>query len=190
MYNKINVNMSYPRSRNRRTSTPYLKVCLCWKVYFRGLTIKDTQVGLHCSGTCLSLFQCCFVMIFRWNCPSSRPTLKGTEKRRSSTTCERYSFNWPNVMDCRFHSFSLGWGGGWRWREGHAPSHLGSKRVLVTFYFPWHMGSHLNYIRHWKKNWNRTLCELSKKREEKEKSHKYKHCHIKKGFYSTVVCEL
>ena len=112
--NLSNVNMSYPRSRNRRTSTPYLKVCLCWKVYFRGLTIKDTQVGLHCSGTCLSLFQCCFVMIFRWNCPSSRPTLKGTEKRRSSTTCERYSFNWPNVMDCRFHSFSLGrgWGGG------------------------------------------------------------------------------
>ena len=28
--------------------------------------IKDTQLGSHCSDTCLSLFQCCFVMFFRW----------------------------------------------------------------------------------------------------------------------------
>ena len=135
MYNKINVNMSYPRSRNRRTSTPYLKVCLCWKVYFRGLTIKDTQVGLHCSGTCLSLFQCCFVMIFRWNCPSSRPTLKGTEKRRLSTTLNVIPsidpMSW--IVDFIPYLWGGGWGGGGGGR-GHAPSHLGSKRVLVTFY--------------------------------------------------------
>ena len=58
-------------------------------------TIKDNQLGSHCSDTCLSLFQCCFVMVFPWNCPSSRPTLKGTGKRRLSTTFQRYSFNWP-----------------------------------------------------------------------------------------------
>jgi len=34
--------------------------------------IKDTQLGSHCSGTCLSLFQCCGVMVFRWNCPILR----------------------------------------------------------------------------------------------------------------------
>ena len=184
MYNKINVNMSYPRSRNRRTSTPYLKVCLCWKVYFRGLTIKDTQVGLHCSGTCLSLFQCCFVMIFRWNCPSSRPTLKGTEKRRLSTTCERYSFNWPNVMDCRFHSFSLGWERGGGGGRGHAPSHLGSKRVLVTFYpqhFPWHMGSHLNYIRHWKLILKQNSLWIIQKKKGKRKKSQVQALPHKKG---------
>ena len=137
MCNKINVNMSYPRWRNHRTSNPYIKVCLCWKA-----TSEDWQSRtLNLDYTALvpafpSSSVNCFVMIFRWNCPSSRPTLKGTEKRRLSTTCERYSFNWPNVMDCRFHSFSLGWGlgGGGGGGRGHAPSHLGSKRVLVTFY--------------------------------------------------------
>ena len=47
---------------------------------------------------CLSLFQCCFLIVFRWNCPSSRSTLRGTGKRRSSATCQRHSFtelNWP-----------------------------------------------------------------------------------------------
>ena len=34
--------------------------------------IKDLQLGSHCSGTCLSYFQCCVVMVFRWNCPISR----------------------------------------------------------------------------------------------------------------------
>ena len=59
-------------------------------------TIKDTQLGSRCSDTCLSLFQCRFVMVFQWNCPSLRPTLKGKGKRRLSTTCQRYSFNnWP-----------------------------------------------------------------------------------------------
>ena len=61
-------------------------------------TIKDTQLGSHCSGTCLSPFQCCFVMVFRWNFPSSSPTLKGGGKRTSSTACRRYSFNWPKFQ--------------------------------------------------------------------------------------------
>ena len=56
-------------------------------------TIKDTQLGSHCSGTCQSPFQCCFVMVFRSNCPSSRTTLKGGGKRTSSTACRRYSLN-------------------------------------------------------------------------------------------------
>ena len=51
-------------------------------------TIKDTHLWSHCSDTCLSPFQCCFVMVFQWNYPSSRPTLKGTGKRRLSTTCQ------------------------------------------------------------------------------------------------------
>ena len=41
---------------------------------------SDTQLGSHYSDTCLCLFQCYFVMIFRWNCSSSRPTLRGKEK--------------------------------------------------------------------------------------------------------------
>ena len=63
--------------------------------------MKDTQLGSHCSDTLylsLSLFQCCFVMAFWWTCPSSRPTLKGAGKRRSSTTCQNYSFNWPKFQ--------------------------------------------------------------------------------------------
>ena len=63
--------------------------------------VKDTQLGSHCSDTLylsLSLFQCCFVMAFWWTCPSSRPTLKGAGKRRSSTTCQNYSFNWPKFQ--------------------------------------------------------------------------------------------
>ena len=43
-------------------------------------TISETQLGSHCSDICLSLFQCCFVMVFRWNCPSSRPKLRGKGK--------------------------------------------------------------------------------------------------------------
>ena len=57
-------------------------------------TIDDTQLGSHCSDTCLCLFQCCFEMAFWWTCPSSRPTLEGKGKRGSSTTCQRYSSNW------------------------------------------------------------------------------------------------
>ena len=38
------------------------------------------NLGQHCSDICLSLFQCCFVMVFRWNCPSSRPKLRGKGK--------------------------------------------------------------------------------------------------------------
>ena len=56
-------------------------------------TIKDTQLRSHCSGNCQSPFQCCFVMVFRSNCPSSSTTLKGGGKRTSSTACRRYSFN-------------------------------------------------------------------------------------------------
>ena len=41
---------------------------------------SDTQLGSHYSNTCLSLFHCCFVMVFRWNCSSSRATLTGKEK--------------------------------------------------------------------------------------------------------------
>ena len=44
-------------------------------------TIDDTQLGSHCSDTCLCLFQCCFEMVFWWTCPSSRPTLGGKGKR-------------------------------------------------------------------------------------------------------------
>ena len=66
--------------------------------------MKDTQLGSHCSDTLylsLSLFQCCFVMAFWWTCPSSRPTLKGAGKRRSSTTCQHPSIDPSfNVTDC------------------------------------------------------------------------------------------
>ena len=41
-----------------------------------------------------SVFQCCFGIVFRWTCPSSRPTLR-KGKKRSSTACQRYSFYWP-----------------------------------------------------------------------------------------------
>ena len=44
-------------------------------------TIDDTQLGSHCSDTCLCLFKCCFEMVFWWTCPSSRPTLGGKGKR-------------------------------------------------------------------------------------------------------------
>ena len=41
---------------------------------------SNTQLGSHYPNTCLCLFQCCFVIVFRWNCSSSRPTLRGKEK--------------------------------------------------------------------------------------------------------------
>ena len=44
-------------------------------------TIDDTQLGSHCSDTCLYLFQCCFEMVFWWTCPSSRLTLGGKGKK-------------------------------------------------------------------------------------------------------------
>ena len=71
-----------------------------------GATIKATQLGSHCSDTCFSLFQCYFVMVFRWNCPSSRPTLKGTGEGKSRTTCHCYSldFESSNVTDCMFRT--------------------------------------------------------------------------------------
>ena len=45
-----------------------------------GIAIKDTQLRSHCSDTCLSLFRCCLVMVIWWNCPSSRPALRGKGK--------------------------------------------------------------------------------------------------------------
>ena len=98
---------------------PYLKVCLCWKVYFRGSAIKATQLGSHCSGTCLSLFRCCFEMVFQ-NSPGSRPTLKGTGKRRSSIALWTLFLQLTQVLMSRIVDFILFfWGGGRR----HAPSH-------------------------------------------------------------------
>ena len=65
----------------------------------RNRTIRDTQLGSHCSDTCLSLFQCCFVMVFQSDdCPVSRPILKG--KRTSSTTCQRSNVPSSSVTNC------------------------------------------------------------------------------------------
>ena len=50
------------------------------QVLMSRIAIKDTQLGSHCSDTCLSLFRCCLVMVLWWNCPSSRPTLRGKGK--------------------------------------------------------------------------------------------------------------
>ena len=62
--------------------------------------IKGTQLGSHCSDTCLSLFQCCFVMVFRWNCPSLRPRyawLWGKKDDRSRSIL--------NKLECNFSNF-------------------------------------------------------------------------------------
>ena len=40
----------------------------CQRISAWEATIKDSQLGSHCSDTCLSLFQCCFIMVFGWNC--------------------------------------------------------------------------------------------------------------------------
>ena len=45
------------------------------------------QLEQLCSGTCLSLLKCCFVlMVVQWNCPISRQTLEGRGKKTSFTT--------------------------------------------------------------------------------------------------------
>ena len=67
-------------------------------------TIKDTQLGSHCSDTYLYLFQCCFVMVFWWNCPSSRPTLNrkgkgGPAKHVNVIPSIDLSYN---VTDCSY----------------------------------------------------------------------------------------
>ena len=65
----------------------------------RNCTTRDTQLRSHCSGTCHSLFQCCFVMVFQSDdCPVSRPILKG--KRTSNTTCQRSNVPSFNVTNC------------------------------------------------------------------------------------------
>ena len=58
-------------------------------------TIDDTQLGSHCSDTCLCLFQCCFEMVFWWTVSKFEADIGRKRKKRSSTTCQRYSFNWP-----------------------------------------------------------------------------------------------
>ena len=69
------------------------------KQYKKKAWIKDTQLGSHCSDTLyLSLS---LPMLFFNGCPSLRPTMKGTGKRRSSTTCQHYSIDpSSNVTDC------------------------------------------------------------------------------------------
>ena len=55
----------------------------CWLVAHDVLfpLLWVNQLGSLCSGTCLSLLQCSFVMVFQWNCPNSRPSLEGRGKR-------------------------------------------------------------------------------------------------------------
>ena len=69
---------------------------------WRFTTIKGTQLGSHCPDTCLSLslFQRCFVMVFRWNCPSLRPRyawLWGKIDDRSRSIL--------NKLECNFSNF-------------------------------------------------------------------------------------
>ena len=65
-------------------------------------TIDDTQLGSHCSDTCLYLFQCCFEMVFWWTWPSSRPTLGGKGKRARAQNVNVIPLIDPssNVTDC------------------------------------------------------------------------------------------
>ena len=78
-----------------------LNCCVAFDL-FVSKHFSDTQLGSHYSDTCLSLFQCCFVMVFRWNCSSSRPTLRGKEKGGRAKPVNVIPSIDPsfNVIDC------------------------------------------------------------------------------------------
>ena len=48
-------------------------------------TIDDTQLGSHCSDTCLCLFQCCSEMVFWWTVSKFEANIGRKRKKRSST---------------------------------------------------------------------------------------------------------
>ena len=48
-------------------------------------TIDDTQLGSHCSDTCLCLFQCCSEMVFWWTVSKFEANIGRKRKKRSNT---------------------------------------------------------------------------------------------------------
>lgn len=68
-------------------------------------TILDTQLGWYLP----SLFQCCFVTVFRWTCPSSRPALRGKGKggQAQHVNVTLSVDQSCNVTDCRLWALVL-----------------------------------------------------------------------------------
>ena len=56
----------YVSAKLRTYPSPKPTFCPKWEASVNVGLGEGTQLGSHCSDTCLSLFQCYFVMVFRW----------------------------------------------------------------------------------------------------------------------------